>query len=63
MSFDEMYKAINDAKNQLAVADGVAERLANLLVGRLRKVGSGYLLSLLKMELRHFNAHTKTWRQ
>lgn len=63
MGFDEMCKAIRDAENQLNVADGIAEKLARLLAGRLRKVGSGYLLARLKLELRDFNAHTKTWKE
>jgi len=61
MTFDEMAGAVSQAEITLRIADNLSGRLARLLVGRLRKVGSGYVLSQLKDELRKFNNHTKSW--
>jgi hypothetical protein len=63
MDFDEMCKAVNQAKVQLNLVDSIAGKLASLLVGRLRHVDSGWVLAQLKTQLRDFNAHTKTWRK
>ena len=62
MTFDDMQKAVSDAKHTMRVADNAAAQLASILVGRLRNVDSGWVLSALKDELRSYNAHTKTWK-
>ena len=58
--WDEMNAAVREAEETLRLADGVAHRLARLLVGRLRHAGAAALVEL-KAELRDFNAHTKRW--
>lgn len=52
--FDEMRQAMSEAEHQLKAADSVAERMARMLVGRLRKIDNGYILAQLKKELRAF---------
>jgi hypothetical protein len=61
--WDTMRQAVRSARNTMRAADDVATDLARLLDGRLRTVGSGDVLARLKMELRHFNAHTKEWKK
>lgn len=61
MRFDEAHKAVEEAKATLRAVDGVADKLADMLVGRLRKV-SGYTLKQLKAELRFFDSRTARWR-
>jgi hypothetical protein len=63
MTFDEMNHAVEDAEKTMRFADRTADRLAHLLIGRLRKVSSGYTLKRLKLELRDFNAHTERWSE
>lgn len=41
-AFDQMRDAVSEAKTQLDAADTVASQLADLLVGRLRKVNTGH---------------------
>ena len=60
--FDLMRQAINEARTTMNAADSVANDMASLLRGRLRRVDSGYILAQLKMELSDFNAHTKRWK-
>lgn len=59
--FDEMRAAVNEAESTLRAVDSIAEQLARMLVGRLRKVSS-YYLSKLKRELRDYNIHTGKWK-
>lgn len=61
-NLDQMNSAIREAEGVLRDADEVALKLALLLRGRLRKVGSGYLLGQLKRELRDFNIRTGKWK-
>lgn len=61
MSLTDMEQAISAADAELQRADAVASSLARLLRGRLRKVGSAWLLADLKRELKSFNIHTKSW--
>lgn len=63
MNFLEATLAIQDAENTIRAADNMADRLARILVGRLRKVCSVTVLSQLKKELSQFNAHTGTWKE
>ena len=58
--YDQMRSAMRAARAQLGAADTVANDLAELLEGRLRKV-SVYRLQKLKRELKGFNAKTKVW--
>jgi len=60
--FDMMTSAVSEAEIVINAADSVATRMARLIVGRLRKVGSTYVLAALKRELSDFNAHTGKWR-
>ena len=59
--FDEMREAMREAKATLSAADHVAERLAEMLIGRLHTVSS-YELKKLKAELRSFNMSTGRWK-
>ena len=59
--FDEMRQAVSEARQTLSAADDVANAMAILLEGRLRKVND-WNLKKLKAELRDFNAHTGKWR-
>jgi hypothetical protein len=61
-AFDDVRAAVEQAKFQLAAADGVANNMAKLLCGRLRKVGSTMALAELKRELSDFNMHTGRWK-
>lgn len=62
MGIDELREAVSDARSKLRSADRVADDLADLLVGRLRKGVSAYKLKQLKRELRDFNIHTGSWK-
>lgn len=61
MELHQVQEAVQRAEADLRKVDRVAEALARLLVGRLRKVGSGWVLGQLKKELAKFNRHTGTW--
>jgi hypothetical protein len=58
--FDEVRIAVRETEDQMAAADKLAEDIAWLLVGRLRKCNP-YTLGRLKRELRDFNITTKEW--
>ena len=58
--WDMMREAVAQAKNTLSAADSVANQMACILSGRLRKVDS-WMLKALKKELRAFNSHTGRW--
>lgn len=62
MNYDEFASAVESAEHTLRFADRAAERLASLLVGRLRKIDRPWVLAALKKELQDFNAHTKEWK-
>lgn len=59
--FDEMRAAVAEAEILMRAADSVSCQMARMLVGRLRKVESTYVLEQLKRELRQFNIHTGRW--
>lgn len=61
--FDEMTQAMDEAALRMRAADDVADRMAKMLIGRLRRVNSGYALANLKRELRDFNMQTRTWSE
>ena len=61
--FEDMRQAVSEAEQTMRAADSVAESMARMLVGRLRKVNSSYVLSQLKRELQDFNMHTSTWKK
>lgn len=63
MKLSEMQDAVNEAKAELSRADMLANDLAELLHGRLRKVTRYGLLKSLKAELQHYNASTGRWRE
>ena len=57
----EMRKVIDEAKTTLRGADNIADDMAFILIGRLRKVRH-WNLKKLKKELSNFNAHTGKWK-
>ena len=59
--FDEMRRAINQARAINNAADNAANSIVDLLDGRLRQV-SPYRLAKIKKQLRDFNMHTKEWK-
>ena len=58
--FDEMREAMREARSTMYAADNIANDMADMLEGRLRKV-SGWKLKKLKRELKKFNMHTQRW--
>lgn len=62
MNYEEMNAAIKEAERTICAMDAVAERIAGLLVGRLRKVHSGYVLRCLKKELANYDMTTGRWK-
>ncbi len=62
MQFEDMARAVSDAEQTLSLADRFAEKMARMLMGRLRKIGSMYVLRSLKQELRDFNMTTGEWK-
>jgi hypothetical protein len=64
--FEEMVAAVNEAKETLRLADSISDRMAKMLVGRLRRVslswGGDSALADLKRELRDFNMQTLKWK-
>lgn len=62
MTLTDMERAVNDANATLSRADTLADQLARLLIGRLKRVSSGYVLRSLKKELADYNMHTGAWK-
>lgn len=62
MNWTDATNAVSDAERTLRSADEIANSLARLLVGRLRKCGNSHHLTKLKMELRGFDARTGHWK-
>ena len=62
MKFEELRTAVDNAEYTLTQADNVANDIAKMLKGRLRKVNP-YVLSKLKSELKEFNSKTKSWNE
>jgi hypothetical protein len=61
MYFNDMYKAVNEAKEALEIADRYATKMAELLIGRLRHCYPSDLRKL-KAELQKFNSTTYEWK-
>lgn len=59
---DQMTAAVREAELTLEAADAAATKMARLLVGRLRRVSSPYILRLLKKELSAYNMKTRNWK-
>ena len=62
MYWDDFRKCFADAERTMKQADDVAENMADMLRGRLRKV-SPYILKQLKHEISQFNARDCTWKE
>ena len=60
--YDEMRRAVRDARQTMSAADDCANAIADILLDgqRVRKLSS-YRLKKLKTLLRDFNAHTQRW--
>ena len=52
---------MREAKDTMRAADNVADSMAEIIEGRLRKVSPHYLKKL-KREISQFNANTGRWR-
>lgn len=63
MNWSDFRAAHNQAKETLRQADDIATDMARMLVGRLRKIDSGYTLAKLKAELADFDSRTKRWKE
>ena len=61
-AFDQMDQAVREAEVVLSAGDKMADKIARFLIGRLRRVTSGYVLRHLKTELRDYNMHTGEWK-
>jgi hypothetical protein len=61
MMTHEMRKAVEEAEQALRAADNVANDIAKVLHGRLRKVSTWHLKKL-KAELKNYNMHTGRWK-
>lgn len=59
--WNETRKAVQRSRYLLEAVDSIAQSMASLLVGRLRRV-SPHTLVALKRELKDFDAHRKAWR-
>lgn len=62
MYWDDFRKCFDEAERTMKQADDVAEDMAAMLRGRLRKV-SPYVLKQLKHELSQFNARNFAWKE
>ena len=65
MTYDEMRETINEAERTMKQADYFAGSMAQMLVGRLRRVKSTYYgdaLSKLKRELSDYNMTKRAWK-
>jgi hypothetical protein len=61
MNWSEFSEAFSDAERTIRIADNAADRMASMLIGRLRKLDV-YTLAKLKRELRNFNPQRRTWK-
>lgn len=62
MTYDEATQLLKVARASLEAADTIADGIANLLIGRLRKVRSGLVLRALKKELANYDMTTGRWK-
>ena len=60
--FDDIRRAVQQAREVNRACDEQANVIADLLDSRLGHV-SQYRLKKLKAQLREFNAHTGSWRE
>lgn len=60
-TYKMMREAFDEVKRMSSAADSMANTIADILVGRLRKVNH-YHLKRLKKELSQYNAHTGEWK-
>ncbi len=61
MNWNEFNEAFQDAEKTVRMADSATDRMAAMLVGRLRKVDVT-TLAKLKRELKNFNPQRRTWK-
>ena len=61
-AFDDMYRAVSEAQQQIRAVDSQMSRMANLCRGRLRNVDDHYTLAALKRELANYNVKTGKWK-
>lgn len=62
MNYDEAAQVLKAARLSAEAADSIADGVASLLVGRLRKVRSGTALRALKKELANYDMTTGRWK-
>lgn len=62
MNFDDILTGVEDAEQTSRLFDRMLNRLAKLLVGRLRRIEGYGVLKALKRELQDYNAATETWK-
>jgi hypothetical protein len=63
MNWKQAREAFQAAEQTMHAADVIADDMARMLVGRLRKVRSKHILDRLKKELSKYNMKTKTWNK
>lgn len=63
MNFNDVEGAVREAEQTFNLVDRFADKMARLLIGRLRRVDSTWVLKELKKELSDFNRHTGSWRK
>lgn len=62
MNWDDFRVAFQEAENTMRQCDNIANDMAKIIVGRLRKSNvRGSVLASLKRELKKFNIHTQEW--
>lgn len=62
MNYDEANQLLKATRITMEGADTMADGIACLLVGRLRKVRSGTALKALKKELANYDMTTGRWK-
>ena len=60
--FTQMLSAVSEAERTFRNADRIANSIARLLIGRLRKCSGNYCAAL-KKELRDFDSRDHCWRE
>jgi hypothetical protein len=62
MNWEQMKEAVKDAEQTIRSCDRMVDSLAEMLIGRLRKVWDTDTLKQLKHELRDFDSRSGLWR-
>lgn len=62
-AWDVMRASIQQAQSTLRAVDAYANSMADVIVGRLRKVDDADTLRALKRELRDFDMVTGRWKR